>query len=85
MPCVPIPVPVLPAVPAGLKLTAPMPPLPSIGVQAPCCLLPPNPPLKLPLPLPALTVNPAFVAAARVLRQKIEDYLDSLDPPCPRQ
>jgi hypothetical protein len=85
MPCVPVPTPPLPSLPAGFNFTAPLPAVPSITIAGvPCCILPTLTTPSIPNPLPPLAVNPAFVTAMRAALATAESFFDSLTPSCPR-
>ncbi len=83
MPCVPIPIPGVPAAGLPLPLTLPIPDPPDLAVPAYCCKLPPLqvdlPPIVLP-PIPGLGV---IVLAMNVLRKSLLTYLDGLPNECP--
>lgn len=84
MPCIPIPKPALPAVPAGLSLSASLPPVVIPAVESPCCILPSLPSLTIPLALPPLVANAAFIAALRAGLEAVEAWYDALPLDCPR-
>ncbi len=79
-----IPVPPIP-LPPGFSVAPPsLPPIPDIDLQN-CCKniafsLPP-----IPLPLPPLVVNPAFIAALTNAMAIVQAYLDSLPLFCPKE
>jgi hypothetical protein len=84
MPCVPIPPLPIPPIPDGLTFAAPIPAIPTVNVQAPCCTLPEIPKPKIPIPVGLLTLNPAVVAAIRAFIDVVENYAVSLPLDCPR-
>lgn len=84
MPCLPIPKPPIPSLPAGLNFTVPLPIPPIPNVPNPCCLLPNAPVLKIPNPLGPLIVNPGVVNAIRAALEAAEAYFDSIPLDCPR-
>jgi hypothetical protein len=84
LPCVSIPRPPLPQLPAGINLSASIPKPPQLTVPNACCLLPVLPITTPPIPLPPLLVNPAFIAGARAALKAAQDYFDGLPLVCPR-
>lgn len=85
MPCVPIPKPPMPSLPAGLTLAAPLPPPPNLsGVLAPCCTLPTFKAPAIPTPPGPLVMNIAFVSVLRDALAAVEAFFDQIPNTCPR-
>ncbi len=84
MPCIPIPKPPLPSIPGGFTLSVPLPTIPSVTLNAPCCVLPSLTTPQIPLPLPPLAVNPAVVTLIRSATALVEAWWDSIPMDCPR-
>lgn len=84
MPCIPSPKLPIPSLPAGISISVPLPPLPSISLDGACCILPTLQTPKIPIPLPPLVVNPALVATLRAGLAAIEAYEAAIPLDCPR-
>lgn len=83
IPCLPIPIPQLPALP--LPFSFALPGLPGLAIKANVCCLSINlGNLIPPIPLPPLIVNPAFVATIRKAINVVQVWIDQFQLPCPR-
>jgi hypothetical protein len=83
MPCIPVPnVPTVP-IPSPLSIVPPLPAVPAFAAGV-CCVQVTYKPATPPLPLPALAINPAVVAALRQANQQVQAFIDGLQPPCPK-
>lgn len=83
MPCLKLPVPPIPTLPAGLSFGTP--PIPLIPVLTlPCCNIPVPP---FPIVFPALTLNlpfpPAVIATLMGYLQAVQAFLDQFEISCP--
>lgn len=81
MPCIPLPIPVVPNLPGGFTLGAATPSL-NINPQF-CCKLPPLlaiPPFGLTIP-----INPAIIATLNAAIDAVNAYVRSLPLDCPRE
>ncbi len=83
VPCVPIPIPTLPAIPAPFSLTPPAIPQPSTSFNA-CCVNVSLGDLLPPVALPPFIVNPALVTTLRQASKAAQSWLQNLPIRCPR-
>jgi hypothetical protein len=81
MTCIALPPITIPTLPTGFSFAVTLPPLPSLEL---CCRIVIIPPIPLP-PIPAATLNSAFLAAINAATAIAQAYLDSIEVPCPRQ
>lgn len=82
MACIPVPIPSIPSLPAGLSVTPPTIVVPN--VPGLCCKLPriPLPPIPIDLSV-VLTAEPALVIALRAALAAATAYIQQLPFPCP--
>lgn len=82
MACIEIPTPVLPTLPGGLSLGVTLPGA-SFDVRL-CCKILPFPAVVPPIPF-SLPISPAFIATINSTIKSVQDYLDALAIPCPKE
>lgn len=83
MPCIAVPVPTIPTIPAPFTLGATQPPTVTFDPAA-CCQLLPAPISSPPVPLPPQILNPAFIAAINQATQQVTAALRAIAFNCPR-
>lgn len=82
MPCIALPIPTIPTLPAPLSIS--LPALPSIVTPGLCCQLIPPITIIPPITLPPAILNPAVILTINAAIAQVQAYLDALDPGCPR-
>lgn len=83
MACVDLPLPTLPTLPVpltlGVSLSLSLPPL---GLDF-CCKILALPSVSIPIPLPTLVLNPAFIATLNGFIASMNSYHDAITFSCP--
>jgi hypothetical protein len=84
MPCIALPTVTAPTLPDPLSISPPAVPGAAFDLQL-CCKLPPFVPPLPPIPIPALILNSAVVAALNVFIGQAVAFISALSVPCPKE
>lgn len=80
--CIPLPVPVVPVLPAPFTISPPA--LPTLSTPGLCCNFVAAQTIIPPIPLNPAILNPAVLATINQALHTVQDFLDHLPPECPR-